>query len=106
MDEELLYPALPGDIEIPQTVSANSLVKVVEIGNWEPTQNPNSIIVPGAMRSDRESIPGGFTKEEADRAEIEEAKLANTPFLRVQSDTACKVYWPSPFQVCGEIRKL
>ncbi|EOA63865.1 hypothetical protein J433_11997, partial [Corynebacterium glutamicum MT] len=103
---ELLYPALPGDIEIPQTVSANSLVKVVKIGNWEPTQNPNSIIVSGAMRSDRESIPGGFTKEEADRAEIEEAKLANTPFLRVQSDTACKVYWPSPFQVCGEIRKL
>ncbi|WP_197276213.1 hypothetical protein [Corynebacterium deserti] len=92
VDGKLLYPALLGDIEIPKTVSANSLVSTVERGNWEPTQKPNSKIVPGAMRSDRESIPGGFTNEEVDRAEIEEAKLSNTLFLRAQSDTTCKVY--------------
>lgn len=105
-DGELLYPVLPEDIEIPRLEPVDPSVTSIEVGDWEPTRNPNSLIVPGAMRSDRESIPGGFTKEEADLAEIQEAKLTNSPLMRMQSDTACRVYWPSPFQVCGEIRKL
>ena len=54
------------------------------------------------MRSDREEIPGGFTKEQADLAETMEAqKLAVT----TQALTAgCQVYWPSPYEVCGAIK--
>lgn len=69
-DGELLYPVLPEDIEIPRLEPVDPSVTSIEVGDWEPTRNPNSLIVPGAMRSDRESIPGGFTKEEADLAEI------------------------------------
>lgn len=34
-----------------------------------PTENPNETLVPGKMRSDREKIPEGYTKEQADGAE-------------------------------------
>lgn len=55
--------------------------------------------VPGEMRSDRIAIPSGFTKAEADSAEIQEARLQ---ILRASS-TDCKVFWPSPNRVCGAI---
>lgn len=42
--------------------------------NWHPTINPKSKVIPGQMRSDKEEIPGGFTKEQANRAEVQEAK--------------------------------
>ncbi|AMY19560.1 LGFP repeat-containing protein [Rhodococcus sp. PBTS 1] len=51
------------------------------------------------MRSDREEVPAPFTKEDADRAEIAEARLRTS-----RSAVACQVYWPSWFNVCGEIR--
>ncbi|WP_308116093.1 LGFP repeat-containing protein [Rhodococcoides corynebacterioides] len=54
---------------------------------------------PGQMRSDREEVPAPFTKEDADRAEIAEARLRTS-----RSAVACQVYWPSWFNVCGEIR--
>ena len=41
---------------------------------WVPTVDPSPVVVSGAMRSDREEIPGGFTKEEADLAEVQEAR--------------------------------
>ncbi|WP_328811796.1 NucA/NucB deoxyribonuclease domain-containing protein [Rhodococcus sp. NBC_00294] len=51
------------------------------------------------MRSDREEVPAPFTKEDADRAEIAEARLRTS-----RAATACQVYWPSWFNVCGEIK--
>lgn len=77
---------------------------------WRPTSNPQSQIVPGKMRSDYEAIPGGFTKEEADLAEIQEAQelLSNQREQLTNSITFasnCRTYWPSPHQVCGAIRE-
>lgn len=64
--------------------------------NWRPTADPESRISAGKMRSDRESVPRGFTKQEADTAETMEARLA--------ADGDCQVYWPAPYEVCGAIR--
>ena len=58
------------------------------------------------MRSDREEIPGDFTKEEADLAETKEAQLQEEDNPTLNSAPGCKVYWPSPFEVCGAIREL
>lgn len=55
------------------------------------------------MRSDREEIPEGFTKEQADETEMMEArsqKQARTS----RAAPGCQEYWPAPFQVCGAIR--
>lgn len=77
--------------------------------NWNPTLKPQAEIIPGKMRSDREEIPGGFTKEEADLAELQEAQeqaaaLGEGPSLR-SAAAHCSTYWPSPYQVCGAIRE-
>ncbi|QII09228.1 hypothetical protein BH93_27005 (plasmid) [Rhodococcoides fascians A25f] len=74
-----------------------------------PTENPNDTIVPGKMRSDREELPEGFTKEDADKAEIEEARLLKQRSMQrgvsaLAAPTDCMYYWPSPHQVCGQIR--
>ncbi|WP_245553542.1 NucA/NucB deoxyribonuclease domain-containing protein [Nocardia veterana] len=53
------------------------------------------------MRSDREKVPDGFTKEQADKAETMEA-AANGPQPLVTP--GCQVYWPAPYEVCGAIR--
>ena len=82
---------------------------------WTPTENPNSTIVPGKMRSDRQELPEGFTKEDADKAEIAEAKLqasassrsrsTATTALGAAAPTDCMVYWPAwQYSVCGLIR--
>ena len=79
--------------------------------HWEPTTNPQSTIIPGKMRSDREGVPAGFTKEEADRAEVQEAqeqataRRAGVQTFAAATPTNCRTYWPSTFKVCGEIRK-
>lgn len=83
---------------------------------WTPTENPNSTIIPGRMRSDRQELPEGFTKEEADKAEVQEAQTlaasrsrnarssATTAFAAA-APTDCMNYWPRPdLWVCGEIR--
>lgn len=67
--------------------------------DWAPTENPNSTLVPGQMRSDREEVPAPFTKEDADRAEIAEARNRSS-----RAAVTCQNYWPSWFNVCGEIR--
>ncbi|WP_280490705.1 hypothetical protein [Nocardia farcinica] len=64
------------------------------------------------MRSDREEIPEGYTKDDADRAEVMEAELkANGGRKPVPEGTTafiagegCSVYWPAPYYVCGAIR--
>ncbi|MFC8383755.1 hypothetical protein [Nocardia sp. NPDC057272] len=57
------------------------------------------------MRSDCEQIPGGFTKEEADRAETMEAALVPRPGARsARAAAGCQVYWPAPYEVCGAIK--
>ncbi|WP_050787222.1 LGFP repeat-containing protein [Rhodococcus jostii] len=57
------------------------------------------------MRSDREELPEGFTKEDADKAEMKEAELQKQASgLRAAVAPGCQVYWPSDFQVCGAIR--
>lgn len=68
-------------------------------GKWKPTENPNATIVPGQMRSDREEIPDGFTKEDADRAETMEARSR-----MARLTPGCQVYWPAPYEVCGAIK--
>lgn len=75
--------------------------------NWEPTEDPESEVTPGEMRSDSEEIPGGFTKEEADRAETQEAEeqSAADGIGILATPTNCRTYWPSPFKVCGKIRE-
>ncbi|WP_307090832.1 LGFP repeat-containing protein [Rhodococcus sp. SORGH_AS_0301] len=74
-----------------------------------PTENPNSTVVPGKMRSDREEWPEPFTKEDADRAEVREYELQQ----QQQPSSAraipapgpdCQQYWPSDNWVCGAIR--
>lgn len=75
--------------------------------DWEPTDDPEPEVTPGEMRSDSEEIPGGFTKEEADQAEVQEAEEQSQQ-NRVgvmATPTNCRTYWPSPYKVCGEIRK-
>ncbi|MFH5211420.1 hypothetical protein ACHIPZ_24925 [Antrihabitans sp. NCIMB 15449] len=61
------------------------------------------------MRSDREEIPEGFTKEDADKAEIAEAEvLKRRTTQRASAQAAatdCMIYWPEwRYQVCGAIR--
>lgn len=74
-----------------------------------PTENPNDTVVPGKMRSDREEFPEGFTKDQADQAEIFEAELLKKKAMQrgvnaLAAPTDCRPYWPTNFQVCGEIR--
>ncbi|OLL16048.1 hypothetical protein BKE56_028110 [Rhodococcus sp. M8] len=59
-------------------------------------------MVPGKMRSDREEIPEGFTKEQADLAETMEAQQQSSRMSLMS--LPCTTYWPAPFLVCGEIR--
>ena len=84
------------------TVQPNTERTRAPAGDWRPTENPNATIKPGQMRSDREEIPAGATKEMADKAEtMEAAKLQS----RTTSLTAgCQVYWPFPYEVCGAIK--
>ncbi|WP_280454468.1 LGFP repeat-containing protein [Nocardia brasiliensis] len=57
------------------------------------------------MRSDCQDIPGGFSKEQADKAETMEAALAVRSRQRsALAAEGCQVYWPAPYEVCGAIR--
>lgn len=68
------------------------------------TENPNATVVPGKMRSDREEIPEGFTKADADKAETLEAKAKDPKNARSAFGIlACQYFWPSPHAVCGAI---
>lgn len=70
------------------------------------------------MRSDREELPEGYTKEDADKAEIAEAKIlaasksrnvrtatTATNAIAAAAPTDCMTYFPQwMYQVCGAIR--
>lgn len=72
---------------------------------WRATDSPNRQVTPGEMRSDREEIPAGFTKADANKAETMEATLAGGDgAIRAMAAPGCQVYWPAPYEVCGEIR--
>lgn len=73
--------------------------------DWAPTDQPMSRVALGEMRSDREEIPEGFTKADADKAETMEAALtAQRSDMGIMAAPGCQVYWPAPFEVCGAIR--
>ncbi|MBY6709092.1 hypothetical protein HQ308_20080 [Rhodococcus sp. BP-241] len=55
------------------------------------------------MRSDREEWPEGYTKEQADQAEIGEALLIAKQRTS-RAAVTCQRYWPTSFDVCGAIR--
>ena len=102
-EREDLEPAEPGfnDNNVDNDAGAD----------WKPTESPKSTVIPGHMRSDIEGVPAGFTKEEADRAEVQEAqeqaamRRTGVQTFAASVPTNCRTYWPSPFKVCGEIRK-
>lgn len=70
------------------------------------------------MRSDREELPEGYTKEDADKAEMAEAKIiaasksrnartatTATNAIAAAAPTDCMIYFPEfRYQVCGAIR--
>jgi len=59
------------------------------------------------MRSDREELPEGFTKEEADQAETREYELQQRQSAVARGPApgpGCQQYWPSDKWVCGAIR--
>ncbi|WP_266856848.1 hypothetical protein [Streptomyces sp. NBC_01306] len=64
--------------------------------HWRPTAPPKSHVVAGEMRSDKESVPDGYSKADADKAETMEAGEGVT--------ADCQVYWPAPYEVCGAIK--
>lgn len=74
------------------------------VDEWHPTVNPNEEVVDGLMRSDYETVPEEFSKSEANRAEITEARLHSDETSRQQARSGCSVYWPSWFEVCGAIK--
>ena len=87
----------PSTSEVPPTPAPGAEL-------WKPTENPNATVVPGKMRSDRESVPDGFSKEQADKAETMEAAAAGTQPRDAQVTPGCQVYWPAPYEVCGAIK--
>ncbi len=100
------YPIFPEDAIVPSGEVIDFQLDPEETLDWKPTEKPNPNITLGQMRSDREEIPGGFTKAEADLAEIREAQLEDESSPTLNALSGCKVYWPSPYQVCGLIREL
>lgn len=74
------------------------------LDEWRPTNDPKSEIVPGQMRSDKEEIPAETSKADADRAEVREAELAQSPPPTLNARPGCAVYWPAPLEVCGAIK--
>lgn len=98
-------PTPPGAEGYEVNQSTNDELNPQGLKEWHPTTNPNSEVIPGQMRSDREEIPAGIDKDEADKAEIREAQLANPDTPTLNARPGCKVYWPSPFEVCGLIKE-
>lgn len=98
-------PTPPGAEGYEVNQATNEELNPQGLKEWHPTTNPNSEVIPGQMRSDREEIPAGIDKNEADKAEIREAQLANPDTPTLNARPGCKVYWPSPFEVCGLIKE-
>jgi len=93
-------PAPPQSETTAPPAETTSAAPKTEAGEWKPTDSPKSTVTPGQMRSDREEIPEGFTKADADKAETMEAKIQMSRALTA----GCQVYWPAPYEVCGAIK--
>ncbi|MGP6175470.1 LGFP repeat-containing protein [Corynebacterium sp. A21] len=119
--EQTVWEAVPFTDDHPVSDAISEGYQVEEVGlppvpegdaDWSETVSPKAQLIPGEMRSDREEIPAGFTKEEADRAEILEAQTEGAQKTGVRSlarttamtANSCQIFWPSPYQVCGAIR--
>ncbi|AWB84972.1 hypothetical protein C3E79_00445 [Corynebacterium liangguodongii] len=76
------------------------------LDQWHPTNDPQSEIIPGQMRSDKEEVPAGVSKADADQAEVKEARLTSPDTPTLNARPGCSVYWPAPFEVCGAIKNL
>ncbi|GJN44009.1 hypothetical protein CAT723_24880 [Corynebacterium ammoniagenes] len=106
LTERIESPILPDWAKEPYGEIVEPELPPDETFDWSPTDSPNRTVVAGQMRSDYERIPEGFTKEEADLAEVKEAQIEQETSTRLNSTTGCQVYWPSPYEVCGAIRIL
>ncbi|MDO5031248.1 LGFP repeat-containing protein [Corynebacterium sp.] len=106
--DALVIPILPEWAKRPSVDVQNNELHPHRGEQWTPTVSPHATVVPGQMRSDRQQVPAGFTKQEADLAETKEARLQAQERSGVALSAApqCRVYWPSPFEVCGAIRQL
>ncbi|MFI6151656.1 hypothetical protein ACIBCA_03055 [Kitasatospora sp. NPDC051170] len=93
----LLLPVVLAVAMVVAMAGGTTVANAVPAGaGWRPTAVPRSEVAAGEMRSDREEVPAGFSKAEADRAETLEARRDAAP--------GCQVYWPAPYEVCGAIR--
>ncbi|MEV4158081.1 hypothetical protein AB0J48_34160 [Nocardia salmonicida] len=86
----------------PSTPTPSTVERKPADRDWTPTENPNATVIPGKMRSDREDVPGGFSKADADKAETMEAKTEQGG--ATFAAPGCQVYWPAPYEVCGAIK--
>lgn len=104
--EEWGIPTPPGaeGYEVNQVTGAELYPQGLD--EWHPTDDPQSEIIPGQMRSDKEEISAGTSKADADHAEIKEARLADSGTTAFFARPGCGVYWPAPFEVCGAIKNL
>lgn len=72
----------------------------------EAAHDPRRVVTPGEMWSDRFGLPSEMEKAQADHAETIVAGEKENGGNRVrarQAEPRCRVFWPSPHQVCGAI---
>lgn len=111
-----LSTSLESDRALQDMSNGRDLEANVIADDWLPTENALEQVRNGQFRSEKEEVPGGFTKEDADLAQRMEASLELTQNGTIGSDRSinsntsfasnCQVYWPSPHPVCGAIRDL
>ncbi|WP_235840653.1 LGFP repeat-containing protein [Corynebacterium liangguodongii] len=97
-------PTPPGAEDYQVNQASDEELNPQGLESWHPTPYPNAEITEGRMRSDREKVPEGFSKADADKAEVTEARLSPSGASRLQARQECGVYWPSWFEVCGAIK--
>lgn len=95
----------PGAEDYQVNQATNEELDSQGLDEWHPTLNPNKEVIPGQMRSDREEVPAGVDKAEADKAEIREAQLTDPDTPTLNAPPGCGVYWPTSFEVCGLIKE-
>ncbi|AHI22130.1 hypothetical protein B843_03695 [Corynebacterium vitaeruminis DSM 20294] len=100
------FPTPPGAESYEVNQVSDEELNPQGLDEWHPTEDPKRDIIPGQMRSDEEEIPEGIDKAEADQAEVKEARLAETATRNLSARAGCKVYWPTPFEVCGAIKEV
>lgn len=104
VSEEAMKDYIKEHFDITETTGAVE-PKANRSAQWRKTESPMAKLEPGKMRSDREPVPAGFTKDDADRAEIMEAAVSQRSSAAAArlATAGCEVFWPSPNTVCGAI---